>query len=67
MPSILTDIRVLSRITRRPQTTHELVARLSAPPQAIAESLRVLRDEGAIACTNGVWWRRETVDNGRKT
>lgn len=62
--SVGDEIRVLSWITRRPSSTAELQARWSKAPVELDYLLIVLRDEGAIAYTNGVWWRRGENGHG---
>lgn len=62
--SIADEIRVLSWIGRRPSTTAQLQAQWSKAPIELDYLLIVLRDEGAIAYTNGVWWRRGENGHG---
>lgn len=56
--SIGDDIRVLSYISRKPRTSEQLTAWWRGSYQALEEALIALRDGGAIACANGVWFRR---------
>jgi hypothetical protein len=61
--SIYHDVIVLSYLTRRPRTSEALRDWWTGAPQDLNESLYVLASEGAIACTDGTWWRR---NNGKK-
>jgi len=59
MPTIADEIRLLTSIQRRPSTTAQLIAKYKRlAPIMVEVALIRLRDDGAIACTNGVWWRR---------
>jgi hypothetical protein len=44
-----------------PLTSDELHALWSGAPATLDDSLTVLRDDGVIACTDGLWWRRECI------
>lgn len=64
--TIRDEIVVLSKITRRPSTTAELRMHWRKAFAVLDQILTRLREDGVIACTNGVWWRRgATTNNGK--
>lgn len=51
--------QILDLVSIRPQTTAELHNRIDHKLVGWFDAaLRMARDDGVIACTNGVWWKR---------
>lgn len=65
--SIHAEIRVLSFIATKPRSVAAVHAWWRGAPGALTEILKTLQAEGAIACTNGIYWRRNSNSNSNRS
>jgi hypothetical protein len=55
-PEVVANLIVKALYRFERASTKQLYTRIVTNGETLDEGLRILRDEGTIACTNGEWW-----------